>query len=382
MSCALERLPSTRICARGWSADCCVSGVEPGVAHAWVPIAASVLFGAAKTFAAEREQDASEPAPHHDPVVEASAAVGTEELADGDDDEDATLEFLAASHEREHQFELRFGGGLVDGDLEHRLDGRTELHAEILAIPSFEQPGYVSSWVTGIAQSRLDVEGAIGRHGLRDFHLGLALTPLGYYAHRLREGGVELRGVRALVGATIGVDYAAHAYPSPESSPLDSIAAVHAGGLVADFRWTSARAHVRTGLDLRPVFAALRSLVSPSTLVEGGNHPSGASVARDQEYFLAGGLTIAPMFAAGLDRWSLGGQAGFEMYWGVDVGDLQGRGLRHDRRAFARTHVSYAPVQGLDLRVALERRSREGWIDGIHAARSEWAIVTSAGLAF
>ena len=306
------------------------------------------------------------------------------EALDGTADvRDAEQDALGLTRRVGHRFDLRFGVGMVDGD-ERRFDGRFALHTEVVDVPHYNAPGIMAE---SLSLSRVDVELAVVSGGLRDFQLDVLVAPLGYYAHALSRDRGVLAGQRFLFGGTVGFDYGLHAYPSTPVGGLDRIAGVHAGGVTAEYRVLGPRVRVRTALDVRPAFAAVRSGALGGYLARGRAPDAVPTVTLDEGYYFAAGAVLAPTIELGVERWTLGAQARFESYWGIQGLDRRQAQMHdevdlRDRRTMGRVYVSYTPIDALELRITLERRTRDGDVAEVAASRSEWALVSGAGVLF
>lgn len=300
---------------------------------------------------------------------------------------DGQLDALGLSRVIGHRFSLRVGMGIVNGGPAQSADGRFGLYTEIVNAEHYNAPGKKSELLTDGAVSRLDLEGAVDSRGLRDAQADVMVAPFAYYAHSLvrREGVLD--GQRFVIGPTVGFDYGLHAYPSRVTSDVDRIAGVHVGGLTVEYRKLGAFVHVRTALDVRPEFAAVNAFALEAYSAHRGALDALPTVTRNESYYFAAGGVLAPSVELGIEQWTLGAQARFESYWGIEGLDRHQEQIRnettiHDRRTLGRVYVSYAPIVPVDLRLEVERRGRSGEIGNTNATTSEWAFITSAGVRF
>lgn len=307
---------------------------------------------------------------------------------------DAEVDGLGLSRAVGHRFGARLGvAGVEASDGSRLFDARFAVESEIVDVERFNAPGRRATGFFDTGVSRLGLEGAVNGDGLRDLQVDVLVSPVGYYAHELRREGRELYGERFYVGATVGFDYGLHTYrpvlsavPSRDGD-ADQIAGVHAAGVTAAYTNRGRVFSLRTRIDAHPEFALVRSAALGAYEARGTSLSSLPSVAGFSGYSYTIGAVVAPTVEVGAGSLSLGAQARFESYWGIEGLDRHQEDVRdqvssQDRRTLGRVYLSYAPLDALSARVTLERRGRDGVLGDVGEKRTEWALSTTMGVSF
>ena len=304
---------------------------------------------------------------------------------------DIDVDALGLTRAIGHRIDLLHGVCVVEvSDKSQRVDARFALGAEVVDVEHVNAPGRLATGFFDTGVSRLHAEGAVGTEGLRDLQLDVLVAPVGYYVHDLRRQAHELLGERFYVGATVGFDYAIHAYRplvGTIDGDSDQLAGVHAAGVTAAYANKGRTFSMRTMLDAHPEFALVRSVALPDYQARGGALARLPSVTRGTGYYYAVGVVVAPTVEVGAYAWTLGAQARLESYWGIEGLDRHQEGIRdqvstQDRRTIGRLYASYSPTEALSTRLMVERRGREGEVADVAAKRAEWALTTSVGVEF
>jgi hypothetical protein len=181
--------------------------------------------------------------------------------------------------------------------------------------------------------------------------------------------------------------YAAAESVSAPSVEADSISGVHVAGVTAEYTKKGSVVSVRTMLDAHPEFALVHSMALVDYAGRGGDPRRIPSVTAAEGYYYALGAVVAPTVELAVNGWTLGAQARFESYWGIEGLDrhqeqIHDQVATQDRRTLGRLYLAYAPIDALVTRMTLERRGRDGEVADVASNRTEWALSTTVGVRF
>jgi hypothetical protein len=297
-----------------------------------------------------------------------------------------------------HRFELIAGVGRPDGGSRYESGAVTDvgsgprdpsetdlyfaLRMKVLNVPGGDQRDSGATWLSDGNAAWIRAEGAASSAGIHDLQLDAISAPVGYYMHSL----AVPKEHRLFVGTTVGFDYALHRYASAGGVFDDRISGVHAAGITLEFEGPLGRGgRIRSGLMLKPEFAAVQSLALPKYLAMGNAPAAISTVAREQSYYFALGAGTAPTLELSWGPIAVGAEARLDWYTGIQGLDRHQEDIHNpvslrDQRTLGRAWLAYEPVNGVVVQLIGERRLRSGSVGPVNAERAETTFATAVGV--
>jgi len=231
----------------------------------------------------------------------------------------------------------------------------------------YDHPGDTAEWTHETLATRFRARASFGEQGLRDLWIQARNDYLGYYAQHLRPWEKGLLGLSAYAGLGAVLEHDERLV----RPVFDQMTAVGPVGASVHVVLHAGQFRLRTGAEVHPVFAQIRSAAWPSYLGGGGSDAGAFDVLKEHGYYYA--LGLRPSFRVSAEYRGL--EAGLEnrsySLRGVDLiahpASHAGPYLADERTVWSGWIAHALPVRHLRLVLWLDSAEIRGKVDGTSA---------------
>ncbi len=289
-----------------------------------------------------------------------------------------------------HRFELFAGGGATwQGRATSAsprgayADATFGLDTQLKNLPGWERgPDRTAFFDDGnVTSLRFDFTLSDGR--MVDGRLETHLVPIGVYARRMGNDS------RSFVGLSGSFEYGVHEFDRDGTRPIDLVAVVSPFGVVAEHEQRLGPLRLRSRMDLYAEFAGVTSYaLDDYRFAHRRDDTNLQTVLRQEGYYHALGVTVAPELGVGWGPLDVFGRARLDTWQGIGGFDENQERIKREiplaDRRMSVTGGAAVTIPGTGLRVgALGRRQvRAGEVGEVRASRSEAQILGTVSVLF
>lgn len=260
----------------------------------------------------------------------------------------------------------------------------TSLETEIVSLGAYGREGRVKGLITGPLMTELNLRSTAGAERFLEFMFYAKVAFAGYQHHRVEaDSDGDLHGHSFFIGASTSYDY----FTGQMARIPDEFGIVNVLGPTIDLTVFLAGARIRATIDVYGNMAAVRSYA-----IHDYKHTHSlefeSSVLRMHDYYFAFGLTFSGKLTAEFRDFEVGGSIAyhaFDAIQGVSRNQehIQNEAEVADTHLTARAWLAYTlPGDLFKLMLALEHRSRSGWINDTRRSGSETRVLGQLAMDF
>lgn len=277
-----------------------------------------------------------------------------------------------------HEFQLYAAPEVMTGTQTEgsKTNIQLGLSTQIFKVPGHDQPGKASRWITDSVFTQLILQSSIGSQGLQDFQWLTQVAFAGYYKKSLEaDPNGKLKGYSFFIGPSTAFDFRQR-----ETGRFkDQVGVVNVLGSTMELVYYNNGVKIRALMDVFGDFGMIRSYAIDDYAQAQGMEGI-KSVLREQKYYFAFGMTLAPKVEATYGRWGMGAGLKYQYFDSIEGWDRHQDLVTNDVNAVDsrqgyKVWVRYTlPGDVVSVALMVEQLRASGEVDQIRASDSQTRV--------